>query len=654
MKLKGQKQGFLNPDVKINKPVLKNIFRTAATAFCLVVILNACNKTLDMAPDGRLSLDDIFKDNERTAAFLNSCYNNLPGKGVRYFFWSRGPVVWSDEAWDTDAEAEPWIMSGRLYNGDASAGNHPITNISTEAGNGDYWPRYWNAIRNCSYFIQHIDEATGTGEAEKRLWKAEAHLLRAFYYMELLSWFGARLPIVREPFHFTDDFSALEYAGYYDIAKFIIEDCDVALSTPELPVRIEAPGLIFRVTKALAEAIKSRAILYAASPLNNDGQDLWEEAYNINKQALTNLRSYGYDLYRTVNFPQTFMSDIAFIGPVKDEKSALYNEYFNTSLQYTNAPVDRETIYESRESQGNVWHIDGIGSQAGYKTGTCPTQEMVDAYETIDGQPILVLDNPYLDQQHLQPNYNPNNTLYDPQDPYANRDPRFYASIYYNGSRRRAMWGFAETPESHENFPADRGNRTRIIATYVGEPQTGIDPAVRKATRTGYYQRKFLHPNAGEDMGIEAARWKYYRLGEIILNFAEAAAEAGHLDEARAAVNEIRSRVGMPDLPASLNKQELITRIRHERRVELAFEGHRYFDVRRWSSPNEDLSKTDRWVTAAEIIRTGNNQYTYGRRVVRPVERANYTNRFKWVPLPLAEANRLAAITGQNWQNPGW
>src|SRR3546814_8773520 len=101
-----------------------------------------------MAPDGKITMDEVFADHEKVAAFLNSCYTNMPAKGTRYFFWSRGPVEWSDEAWDTDAEAESWIMSGRMYNGDASAGNHPILNISADAGNGDYWSRYWNAIRS--------------------------------------------------------------------------------------------------------------------------------------------------------------------------------------------------------------------------------------------------------------------------------------------------------------------------------------------------------------------------------------------------------------------------------------------------------------------------------------------------------------------------
>src|SRR5690606_18213450 len=149
-----------------------------------VISLPSCSDVLDMAPDGKLTLDEIFDDNDKVGAFLNSCYANMPAKGTRYFFWSRGPVVWSDEAWDTDAEAESWIMSGRLYNGDASAGNHPITNISSEAGNGEYWPRYWNAIRNTALFISRIDEAAVDNPADRSRWKAEAHLLRAFYYSE--------------------------------------------------------------------------------------------------------------------------------------------------------------------------------------------------------------------------------------------------------------------------------------------------------------------------------------------------------------------------------------------------------------------------------------------------------------------------------------
>lgn len=618
-----------------------------------VFLFCSCSETLDMAPDGKLTLDEIFTDNDKVGAFLNSCYTNMPIKGTRYFFWSRGPVNWSDESWDTDAEAESWLTSGRMYNGDASAGNHPALQWE-DSGNGNYWARYWNAIRNCALFISKIEDATVNDPADRRRWKAEAHLLRAFYYTELLKWFGTGLPIVRTPYDFSDDFSTVNKESYYNVVKFIMEDCDIALATEELPWRITTTGEAGRVNKALAEALKSTMILFAASPLYNEGQDYWEEAYQINKTAVGNLKSNGFELYNQVNLPQTYLSDVAFIGPDKDPYAALYNEYFTQTMAYTSNPVDKETLYQSRDGQGNIWNIDGIGAQDGYKSGTCPTQELVDAYETVDGQPILNLENPYLDEQHLMPNYNAENTLYDPQNPYENRDPRFYASIYYNGSRRKALWNFAESPESHENYPAGIGNRTRIIATYVGEPQTGIDPTVRRATRTGYYQRKFLHPNSGNDNPVGGANWKFYRLGGIILNYAEAAAEAGYLTEATLAVNEIRSRVNMPELPLSLPQDELIQRIRNERRVELALEENRYFDVRRWTLPTGDLSETDRWITAAEIIRNEDGTYTYGRRTVREVERKNYTNKFLWVPIPLNEANRLQSITGMNWQTPGW
>ncbi|MCK9641180.1 MAG: RagB/SusD family nutrient uptake outer membrane protein, partial [Prolixibacteraceae bacterium] len=489
-----------------------------------LLTLGSCEKALDMAPDGKLTMDEVFADNDKVGAFLNSCYENIPGKGATYYFLGRGPVVWSDEAWDADAEAEPRITSGLIYNGNASASYHPITNRSAGGGNGNYWARYWDAIRNTTLFISRIDGATVTNPIDRKRWKAEAHLLRAYYYSELLKWFGPSLPIERVPYDFLGDFSTVKKESYYDVVKFIMEDCDVALATAELPWRITTVGEINRVNKALAEAIKSKMILFAASPLNNNGKNYWHEAYQVNKTSLENLKANGYELYNKVNLPQTYLSDVAFLGPDKNVKTALYNEYFTWEISIVLNPSDKETIFQSRENQSWIWRYDGIGGQDKVKTGTCPSQELVDAYETIDGKPILNLANPYLDEKHLQPNYNTDNTLYDPNNPYKNRDPRFYASIYYNGSKRKAKWNFAEVPASYENYPAPVGNRTRIIATYVGEPQTGIHATTRSATRTGYFQRKFLHPNSGLDNFVAGAPWKLFRLGEVILNFAEAAA----------------------------------------------------------------------------------------------------------------------------------
>ncbi|WP_080905462.1 RagB/SusD family nutrient uptake outer membrane protein [Parabacteroides sp. Marseille-P3160] len=633
---------------------MKNLFNRIfiiCTALSSILFVS-CSDTLDQAPDGKISLDDVFADNDKVGAFLNSCYDYIPTQGTRYYFWSRGPVVWSDEAWDTDAEAESGLMAGRMYNGNASASSHPITDISSEGGNGVYWDRYWAVIRNCSMFIGRIETATVKSDTDRKRWKAEAHLLRAFYYSELLRWFGCDLPIEREVYDWQQDFSTVTRNSYYEIVKFILEDCDVALNTSELPWRITESSEKGRVTKAMAEAVKSRMMLYAASPLYNQGQNYWAEAYSVNKTSLENLRAKGYELYNKINYPQTYLVTDAFLP---NEKAAIYNEYFTQNVQYSSNSVDKETIYMQKDGQGNIWDIDGIGAQDGYKSGTCPSQELVDAYETTDGEPILDLANPYKDEQHILPNYNPKNTLYDPETPYENRDPRFYASIYYNGSARKALFGFTETPDSPENYFAPlSGNRIRYIMTYVGEPQTGIDGSKRSATRTGYYERKFLHPFAGNDIPVAGAQTKTFRLGEIILNFAEAAAETGHLDEARSAVNEIRARAGMPALPEGLSQNEMILRVRQERRIELAMEGFRYFDVRRWCTPTGDLAKTDQWITAMEITRVAANRFTYKRRPVRSTERKCYTNKYLKVPIPLNEVNRMVSITGENWQNPGW
>lgn len=629
-------------------------YKLAGLALIGMLSWSSCSDVLDQAPGGKISLEEVFQDNEHVRSYLNTCYKYMPYYGVRYFFWSRGPVCWSDEAWDGDDLDVNWAGSAYMYNGNASASSHPVWSTDNSHGGnmGSFWDNYFAMIRNCSYFITHIDDATVSDESDRKRWKAEAHLLRAFYYSELLRWFGCGLPIIREPYELDADFTTVTRSSYYDVVKFVMEDCDVALNTSELPWRITTASEERRVTKAMAEALKARMIVYAASPLYNEGSNYWNEAYTVTKQSLANLRANGYELYTQLNIPAVYAAENAYLP---NDYASLYNEYFCNSAAYSANPVDKETIYQTANAQGNIWHIDGIGAQAGYKSGTCPSQELVDSYETINGETILDLENPYLDEEtHLQPNYNKNNKMYNEQDPYTNRDPRFYASIYYNGSRRYAWWSFEEPVDAYENYPASMGARTRIIATWEGEPKTGIGSISRTSTRTGYYERKFLHPTAGDNNVVTGARYKAFRLAEVILNFAEAACEANQLDEARSAVNEIRARVGMPELPSGLSQSQLRLRIRNERRVELALEGFRYFDVRRWSSPDGDLAKTDRWVTAAKITRNADGSYTYSRKQVNGNERKCYTNKYLKVAIPLTEVNNVLAITGENWQNPGW
>ena len=160
---------------------------------------------------------------------------------------------------------------------------------------------------------------------------------------------------------------------------------------------------------------------YAASPLWSDGTYDWEDALEVSREALAVLLTHDYKLFDNVPSPGIAQNPYAL--------------YFITSSDDRRS-TDKETILQVG-AQMEVWRQAGLPSTPGQlKAGPCPSQELVDCYETVDGEPILDLANPYEDDAHRQPNYNRANTTYDPQNPYENRDPRFYASIYYNGAQR--------------------------------------------------------------------------------------------------------------------------------------------------------------------------------------------------------------------------
>lgn len=641
---------------------MKNRIYTIIACF-LATVIYSCSDVLNQAPDGKISLEEVFGDNDKTMYYLNTCYSGINAKGCLYFFWSRGPVNWCDDSWDADDLDVSRAASRRYYDGNASASDFPANYNAGDSGNESVsWARSFQRIRNCAVFLQNIPNAKVNSESDRSRWTAEAHILRAYYYSELLMWFGCSLPIIREPYTYDADFSKVERSSFHDVVEFIVEDCDAALACEELPWRITTDSEAMRMTKAVAWAIKSRMTLFAASPLYNDGNNYWEEAYSVNKAAVQALESNGYALYDKLNQAAVWGDEKAYLPTAA---SQYFNEYFCNSGAYAADPADKETIYQLRDGANlDLANVDGIGAILGYKTGTCPSQELVDAFETIDGQPVLDLAKPYLDEQHLKPNYNSSNTTYDKNNPYANRDPRFYATVYYNGSKRYCNWSTEAEKKSFENLGQGKGENVRIITTWDAyedakgniinspEPLMGRSMTGRTPTRTGYFQRKFLHPNSGVEMRLNGARHKDYRLAEIYLNFAEAAMEAGHTDEAITYVNKVRARAGMPGLPAGLSGENLRQRIHNERRVEFALEGNRYFDVRRWHKPDEDLSATDRWITGAHITHMQDGTYKYERTILK--ERQCYTNKWLKMPIPLTEVNNMRAITGEDWQNPGW
>jgi hypothetical protein len=745
---------------------------------------------LDMPSDGSVKLPDVFAQRNTIEGYYNQLMNEIPQIGMTYYSGQYLTFLASfcDEAEDVNNRSSG--ATYRWYIGAVSSLYNPLSNGLT--GNyGSYnnaWEYYYPVIRRCNTFLQQIPQATAIdlNETEVAGWVAQIRILRAYSYLQLMKRYGG-VPLMDTPYETSHDYSQDRRASVEEIADFIIAQCDSALAMPETTL----PIIGFRwdmqddqrgkISRAFAYAVKSQTALFAASPLffETGSKYTWDKATDITKEALDQCLTHGYALYnRTMNDNMNAKT----LNP--------YGYYFIQRSDPSHMQ-DKETIFESTTLRTNVWQCASLPTwTGGVSAGSCPSQELVDSYETTDGQPILDLNNPYSDANHLQPNYNPANTLYDPDDPYKDRDPRFYASIYYNGALRKWKKGESQylAPKFNRNLSGGMtativSDTTTIITTgensyietgylggsitydeayivfdYISDkaiedayfyiatgttampnstmksvaitlPQAetwtsfkydlrdfmnnygfgvstingqqpnrhriGFNPSLSgigvnikinslkiematppvpvesvetfvngnsaisdnvtnlRNTRTGYYLRKFN--SAQSEIGAEDDGYvKMFRLGELYLNFAEAAYNAKGPDvavngmSAREAVNAVRTRAGMPELSEGMSKNEFEKRYRNERRVELAFEEHRFFDVRRWKILNE----TDGGVTGMRITKKENGTFNYER--VKMVNRATAAEKYLLFPIPQSEVAKMLQYTGTDWQNPGW
>lgn len=572
-------------------------------------MLLSCEDQLDLPTDGRITMDQVFSDYNRTRGYLNSCYGYLPEP-----YMDR--ASFTDEAQDAD-DVTPGSKFNIWYGDNITSTTYPTYSVD-----GSPWGRLYEGIRKCNVFIENIKTATVYApEAEKAAWTAQAHTLRALYYLQLIKRYGG-VPLFDKPLAIDHDFSKDKRASFSQVVTFILADCDKALATPagrdgfSWDVYDNQYGVM---TRAVAYAIKSQAVTYAASPLWSDGTYTWQEATAITAEALSQCLANGYKL-----FDQQPAADIA---------QNAYALYFFTGSNDQRA-VDKETIYHGGD-QMQVWKMAGMPTNPGMeKAGPAPTQDLVDSYEMANGEAPIT---GYADANRLEPIINPASG-YDPANPYEGRDPRFYASIYYNGAVR------------YLNQPAGKKVETFEEGT---EEISGNNP---KHTRTGYYLRKFNNYKSGQNNDADGAI-RLFRLAELYLNFAEAAyqsvgpdvaVQAGNFSmSAREAVSAVRQRAGMPAFPAGLSREAFEKKYRNERRIELAFEEHRFFDVRRWKI----LDQTDKFVTGMRITKNG-AVLTYNR--FKFPDRNTSSVKYLMYPIDQAEVNKIIGLSGENWQNPGW
>ncbi|WP_343702031.1 RagB/SusD family nutrient uptake outer membrane protein [Chitinophaga sp.] len=467
-----------------------------------------------------------------------------------------------------------------------SAENQINNGVFSPAGNPyNNWTATYQAIRSVNIFLANahkIPVLNAEQEKDKPRMTGEAHFLRAFFYADLFRRWGG-VPIIEQPLDVTENMQIPRNTAE-EVVEFIVKECDAAT---ELLGTEYTSNHLGRATKGAAMALKARVLLYAASPLHNPSGAAakWERA----------------------------------AAAAKDIMAMQFYELHNNYKLLFHTRVSKEIIFQHTVNYTDYTLQTFIPSLGG-QVGVAPLQNMVDEYEMSNGQ------QPFLKgQTGLAPAINPASG-YNPANPYVNRDPRFYMSILYNG----ASW------------------HGTTVYTYFGAPSDGINGGFNN-TPTGYYLAKTVDETANRTPSVRNGNnyWIYFRYAEVLLNYAEALNESLEQpsQDVYNAVNAIRSRPGvnMPPLPAGLSKEQMRERIRHERKIELAFEGHRFFDIKRWRIGLEVMPDA----YGMMVTRSTSGGYQFERFFL---ERRVYRRHYDLFPIMQTEINRNAALV----QNPDY
>ena len=550
-----------------------------SAAISIAFTLSSCNGFLDREEDSFIDKTATFDSYNRTKQYLTYAYTLLPD-GLNRF--SREAMLASA----TD-DAEFAIESAEIQqfnNGSWNALNNP----------DDVWNRYYSGISKCCTLLEntnHVNLDISRLDPDKqveyanslkdiRMWRAEARFLRAYFHFELLKRYGP-IPIVTSTLSINGNYENTPRPTMKEVVDFIAKECDIAADTLELTPWRNVNDAFGRATKGAALALKSRLLLYAASPLYVDFGDTNE----ANKPTDIAMWKSAADAAKAV------------IDLNQYELASSYGDLFKNDFQ------NKEYIFVRRYAANSDFEKSNFPVSFGGKGGTNPSQNLVDDYEMLDGTPFDWNDPAKAAQ------------------PFENRDARLGATILMN------MAPF----------------KGKKVATYPEGADASPNP---NATKTGYYLRKFLNEDVNIQTGGSSSGHvvPLFRLAEIYLNYVEALNECDPTNPDIALyLNKVRNRASLPNVSA-LSQEQMRAVIQHERRVELAFEEHRSWDVRRWKIASSTLGTP---LMGVQIERKPLGGYTY---MPVKVEQRVFQPKMYWYPIPQSEVLKL-----KQWkQNNGW
>jgi starch-binding outer membrane protein, SusD/RagB family len=623
-------------------------------AISLIGIATSCKKDfLNTSPLGSYSDAAVWTDPALCATFVNEIYRNALG----YPFAIERLSDFVDETsftpdWGVFDFNKSLMTQDALMGWDWNwGGNGPLggsDGVSPTANTRRHyiWEALYKTVRSCNLFFTKVDGVNFPDAATKTNIKGEVYFLRGYSYHCLAALYGG-VPLITKPYGLGQDYSIARNT-YPETINYILGQLDSAVLY--LPATVSG-DLRGHATKGAALAMKARVLLYAASDLHSSASiatyatgyahpellgytsgsqaDRWTAAKNAAK-AVMDLNQYS--LYKATpatgdSVAQNFVNYFLSYGY---ESEDILLQYFTLKSAY-----DWSDYFPARYCGPNGYHLWGNNT---------PLGDMVDDYEMKDGTA-----------------FDWANTT-EATNPYAKRDARFYASILYEGCpwRKRPL----------DVQPIDPWDKIQVGHVYAMDGTTQRVPGVdtRQSSienwnggRTGYYLRKFVDPTLDPQYVNQDIPFRHIRYAEILLNYAEACIELGtptDLTEATTAINKIRARAGQPPTTASTQAQ-LRTAVRHERRIELAFEDHRFFDVRRWvigSTAYKLKHRVDvKYLTATNVTTYRQaDGTTWGAPIYSNMdfveETSAWNNKCYFFPIYRAELNKNEKLI----QNPGY
>lgn len=537
------------------------INKILVSALVMALSFYSCDY-LDVPPINIIQDDAIFNSESGITSYMTTLYYDLPIEDFRY----------TQQGFNVSGKGQ-----GRLPNVSGEAMCSSSDDIST-IGDGTWWGCWdYGKIRRVNYFLKNFPayKSNFQNTVLADAWMGEAHFIRAYCYFAMVKRYGG-VPILREPQEYVGDIESLKVPRDTEKAcyDFIAEDLDEAFRL--LPDNEEILGK-GRATKYAALALKSRAMLYAGSLARYGTVDLnglvgidkalandyFELAYKAVKELE---KSKRFSLYRKnsdkeKNFAELFLAE--------DSPENIFCKYFQRNVNAHGWDV----YFVPYQYRGN-----------GFSSNMNPTLEFVEMFEHKDGTPANFAERA-------------KNTYFDnPSELFQNMDARFGGSIIYPNAIFKG-----EPCSIQKGLIIEDGSKKENATNYEEAVYTANDGQVYhivgksgsgnySGNMTGFFMRKYLNENMPQSEVIEnysEQHWIEFRYAEALLNGAEAAVEMGqHLDDALLWINDIRSRADIKQLSLS---DLTVDKVRHERRIELAFENHTYWDLRRWRIADKEI-----------------------------------------------------------------